>query len=176
MSSNSPIVRSYSDGCLEVVVHSVEDTHKVAKALFSELGSKFALGLTGPLGVGKTEFARGILLAAGLKPSEITSPTFVLENEYQLASSNRRILHWDLYRLAEETEAPLDLLEAFSLGNVGLIVEWPERTPEILNLLSLEIVLGFAPILGAVMERKICFKAKNPKWQKCLKAFADCLI
>ncbi len=78
--------------------------------------------LTGPLGAGKTVFAKGVATALGVK-SPITSPTFTIVNGYEGALS---LLHIDLYRIssAEEYEL-LGVEEQFPTSVV--LVEWPQR-------------------------------------------------
>jgi tRNA threonylcarbamoyladenosine biosynthesis protein TsaE len=59
------------------------------------------LALMGPLGAGKTQFAKGF--AAGLGVTEaVTSPSFTLMAEYQ---GRLRLFHQDLYRLAGAADA-----------------------------------------------------------------------
>ena len=86
-------------------------------------------GLTGDLGAGKTVFAKGVGRAMGIK-EKITSPTFVIYNEYKIvgpAVGIERFLHFDLYRIEKEEELEeLDFLESFPNGVVAC-VEWPER-------------------------------------------------
>ena len=58
-----------------------------------------------------------------LKPSEVTSPTFNILNEYQV--NKTKIKHYDLFRLKSEDEVKdLGLFED-SLNSITLI-EWPE--------------------------------------------------
>jgi tRNA threonylcarbamoyladenosine biosynthesis protein TsaE len=81
--------------------------------------------LEGPLGAGKTTFARHFAWALGVDRDEpITSPTFALVHEYE---ARVPLVHADLYRLGDAADI-LDLGLSERLGGdaVGL-VEWGER-------------------------------------------------
>ena len=82
------------------------------------------VALSGPLGSGKTVFVKGMAAALGVSPSETTSPTFTIINEYV---GSLPLYHIDLYRL-EDTVAILELgLEEYFEGDGIVAVEWPER-------------------------------------------------
>lgn len=93
----------------------------------AQSGDIFAL--TGDLGVGKTQFVKGV--AAGLGCSaEVTSPTFTLIHEY----SGRRlpVYHFDWYRL-DSSESVLRLgLDDYLFGDGVCVVEWADRFPALL--------------------------------------------
>ena len=85
--------------------------------------------LSGPIGSGKTHFARS-LIQAKLRHSgqyeEVPSPTYTLVQTYM--AGELEILHADLYRIESEFEfAELGLEEAFE--SALCLVEWPERLP-----------------------------------------------
>ena len=96
------------------------------------------IAVSGPLGAGKTAFARA--LAAGLevtRPEEVRSPTFAI---LQLHDGPRPFAHVDLYRLAEAEELDYLGLEEVIETRVSYI-EWPERAPSLApsNHLHLEL-------------------------------------
>lgn len=84
--------------------------------------------LDGDLGAGKTAMARAIIRArmgdAGL---EVPSPTFLLVLPYE--GMGHSVLHADLYRLSMATE--LDELGLFDDPQAVILVEWPDRAPEL---------------------------------------------
>jgi tRNA threonylcarbamoyl adenosine modification protein YjeE len=87
------------------------------------------IALSGPLGSGKTVFARGFI-AARLGAAEVPSPTFTLVETYQPvggpSSIEPPVWHFDLYRLEAPDEAyELGIEEAFADGIT--LIEWPER-------------------------------------------------
>lgn len=85
------------------------------------------IGLSGPLGAGKTTLARGILAALG-HDGEVGSPSFPIVIAYDPPSVRLPVWHVDLYRIeAPEELAELGLEEA--LEHATLLIEWPERLP-----------------------------------------------
>lgn len=99
-----------------------------------------AIGLSGPLGAGKTEFVRAIAKLYSCD-DQVTSPTYVLENIYagrDEAGEGVEIHHWDLYRLRGGGTPP-ELFEFSSDAKVMVFVEWPEQCPEIARFLTFQI-------------------------------------
>ena len=93
--------------------------------------------LTGPLGAGKTAFARGFISACG-GDGEVPSPTFTLVQIYE--TPNATIYHFDLYRLDRPDDAfEIGIEDAFADG-ISLI-EWPERLGRYLPAERLDIDL-----------------------------------
>ncbi len=84
------------------------------------------IGLTGPLGAGKTEWVRGMAEGLGVDTRLVTSPTFVIASEYP---GRRPLAHVDFYRLESEPELEatgfMDLLDP---GRV-VAIEWADRFP-----------------------------------------------
>jgi tRNA threonylcarbamoyl adenosine modification protein YjeE len=97
--------------------------------------------LSGPLGAGKTVFAKGLAQGLGVAPDEVVSPTFAICSEYDLADG-RRLAHLDAYRLesAAELESAgfLDLLVAGTI----VLIEWGERFRDALPADRLEIEIS----------------------------------
>lgn len=109
-------------------------TAAMAAALGFVLRAGDVVALSGPLGAGKTLFARAVAEALGVPRGAISSPTFVVVNQYAPALAPdrpARLIHVDAYRLRGTDE--LDALGWDRLmGPVGapdaaMLVEWPER-------------------------------------------------
>lgn len=84
-----------------------------------------ALLLSGPLGAGKSAFARAFLRALAQDPAlEVPSPSYTLVQSYRLPGGGQAH-HFDLYRLS----GPGDVLELgwFEALEEIVVVEWPER-------------------------------------------------
>jgi len=82
--------------------------------------------LEGDLGSGKTTLVQGIAQGWG-SPNKVTSPTYVIVNEYQRPGGNT-LFHCDAYRLQPDNpldDAILDLDRVFANG--ALVMEWAER-------------------------------------------------
>jgi len=106
---------------------SEQDTVDLACRLGSELRPGAWVLLRGDLGAGKTAFIRGIARARGIDPEAVTSPTFVLIQEYR---GDVTLLHIDLYRL--ESRAAIDDLgldELAAAEGTIVAIEWAERLP-----------------------------------------------
>jgi tRNA threonylcarbamoyladenosine biosynthesis protein TsaE len=80
--------------------------------------------LEGPIGAGKSHFARALIRARLGREEEVPSPSFTLVQVYEAADAE--IWHADLYRLSHPDEAfELGLEDAFATAIC--LVEWPER-------------------------------------------------
>lgn len=128
----------------KILTDGEAQTQALAKAMRYGLKAGDVLLLSGPIGAGKSCFARALIseLQADHGVSEdIPSPTFTLVQTYDAGDLN--IWHSDLYRLTQPDEvAELGLFDAFETALC--IVEWPDRLgPEApVNALSIEFDLG----------------------------------
>ena len=108
------------------VSRSEADTMRIARDLAAALEqTPAAVLLYGDLGAGKTAFVRGLVEGAGGCPDEVSSPTFVLMQEYP---GRRLVHHVDLYRLGGDDVADLEpLLDEMLGGDAIVAIEWAER-------------------------------------------------
>jgi tRNA threonylcarbamoyladenosine biosynthesis protein TsaE len=117
------------------------------------------IALAGPLGSGKTTFARAFIRALGNDDEEVPSPTFTLVETYRFAG-RPPVWHFDLYRLeAPDDVYELGIEEAWAEG-ISLI-EWPERVAALLPAGRLDIAL--AP--GDAPERRRATLSGGARWQ-----------
>lgn len=107
-----------------------QDMEEIAALLSVSTTAGDVIFLDGDLGAGKTCFSRGFIRARTGYEDRITSPTYLLSNEYSTGEGEVKVHHLDLYRLngSREELAPLDLDNVFN-GGIAL-VEWPERLVE----------------------------------------------
>lgn len=83
-----------------------------------------AILLEGPLGAGKSAFARAFLRAAAADPAlEVPSPTFTLVQTYETGVGT--VHHYDLWRL--DGPGALDELGWDEARDDIVLVEWPDR-------------------------------------------------
>lgn len=102
---------------------SAAETRALGRALGVAAFPGTVLALTGALGAGKTQLAKGV--AQGLDvESVVNSPTFVLMNEHD---GRLRLFHIDAYRLDDPEEAlAAGLLDERQVGGVT-VIEWADR-------------------------------------------------
>lgn len=112
-----------------VETRSADETRSFAARLAHAAKPGDRVALLGPLGAGKTQFAKGF--AAGLGVSDVVnSPSFTLMAEYD---GRLPLFHQDLYRLSGAEEAlGGGLVDERQQDGVTLI-EWGERLPSALD-------------------------------------------
>jgi tRNA threonylcarbamoyladenosine biosynthesis protein TsaE len=122
---------------------SPAETRRLGRILGERLRGGDVLALTGPLGAGKTCLVQGLAEGLGVDPrAPVTSPTFGIVAEYP---GRVWLRHADFYRV--ESYARLldagfdDLCDASAV----LVVEWPERFPEVIPAERLEIRIDPGP-------------------------------
>ena len=108
---------------------SEAETEAIGHLLAGAIEPGMVIGLVGPLGAGKTRFVKAVATALGVEPDQVTSPTFVLIQEYR---GRMPIYHFDAYRVG-------DLEEFLNLGSEELmagegvcLIEWADRFAEAL--------------------------------------------
>ncbi|MBW2245121.1 MAG: tRNA (adenosine(37)-N6)-threonylcarbamoyltransferase complex ATPase subunit type 1 TsaE [Deltaproteobacteria bacterium] len=142
---------------------SPTETSALARALAIALlqvgdGKGWVVSLNGPLGAGKTHFAKALAEGLGIDPARVSSPTFVIANEYE-AAREFRLVHADWYRVESEDELMASGLHDWLAPGVGLVVEWGDRFPEALPEDRLEVELRPGE---AIEDRQVCVTAAGP--------------
>lgn len=102
---------------------NADATARLGASIAGRLKPGEAVLLHGPLGMGKSTLARGLIRALTRPDEDVPSPTFTLVQFYE---SDPPVAHFDLYRLTRPEEASeIGLDEALDEGCV--VIEWPER-------------------------------------------------
>jgi tRNA threonylcarbamoyladenosine biosynthesis protein TsaE len=115
---------------LTIHVNSERETERLGAALADALPPGTVVGLIGTLGAGKTRLVQAVATALGVPPGNVTSPTFVLVNEYR--GGRLPVFHFDTYRLKDEDEF-LALGPEEYFDSPGLtFIEWSDRFAELL--------------------------------------------
>lgn len=105
-----------------MILEDEEATTRLGARLAGVVASGDVVLLSGPLGVGKTALARGLIAALG-HSGEVPSPSFSIVQPYE--DLDPAVWHVDLYRV--EAAGELDELGLDSAQEGVLLVEWPER-------------------------------------------------
>lgn len=102
-----------------------DHTHTLAKQIAARLTVGDTLLLSGPVGAGKSAFARALIRQRlGNPEEEVPSPSFTLVQTYPHATGD--LWHCDLYRLSHPDELfELGLEAAFDTAIC--LIEWPDR-------------------------------------------------
>ncbi|MFH1542312.1 MAG: tRNA (adenosine(37)-N6)-threonylcarbamoyltransferase complex ATPase subunit type 1 TsaE [bacterium] len=129
-----------------IITTDARQTIELGKKIGAALKPNDVIALVGPLGAGKTTLVQGIAVGLGVK-DYVTSPTFILINEYQ---GRLPLFHADLYRLGETAEIEdLGIEEYFSRGGV-CVIEWGEKL-QCLDTIEISI--------KSENEREICLSS-----------------
>ena len=124
-----------------------DETRAIGRRIGTAAGPGTVLALTGELGAGKTQLAKGVAEGLGVT-SVVNSPTFVLMNEHL---GRLRLYHIDAYRLGDAEEASAAGLLDDRHADGVTVVEWADRLDGWLPAERLEIHLE-TPV-GAPMRR-----------------------
>ncbi len=108
-----------------------------------EAEEALVVALSGPLGAGKTLFAKGVAEALGIDPAWLQSPTFAIAVEFPLppGASCQRLVHADFYRLESADELELAGLTDWLAAGTLLLVEWADRFADALPEKRLELCI-----------------------------------
>lgn len=106
------------------ITTSEEETITLAAAIAARARPGDVFLLSGPLGAGKSVFARGFVRALCGKNIEVPSPTFTLVQTYEAEIAT--LWHFDLYRLSHPDDV-FELGWEEALPGGILLVEWPEK-------------------------------------------------
>lgn len=159
----TPILTASS---LDFISHSTEQTRRIGERLGRLLQSGDMVCLEGDLGTGKTCLTQGIGRGLGVS-STITSPTFIIVNEYLLPGKAHKLYHIDLYRVQTAAEARTTGLEDYFYGDGVCVIEWAERIREILPDDRLWIFLHYLDDT----KRELKLDAQGERYQELLQRF-----
>ena len=111
---------------------------RVARSVAATLRAGDAVLLSGPLGAGKSTFARALLRTACGDPAmDVPSPSYTLVQTYEAAGL--ALHHFDLWRL----DGPDGLAELGwddARGGV-VVVEWPDRLGALAPMAAVRVLL-----------------------------------
>ncbi len=139
----------------------------LARSLPRAASDALVVYLHGELGSGKTTLARALLHALGVSGT-VRSPSYTLVESYEL--TGLLVLHLDLYRLREPGELEQLALRDQLHAGVLLLVEWPERAPDLLPApdLNIELMVSTGEGAAAQLSRTVRLSAASPAGQRWL--------
>ena len=138
-----------------MILDDEEATEALGAAIAARLQPGDVVTLSGPLGVGKTALARGLLTSLG-HTGEVPSPSFAIVQPYE--DLEPPVWHVDLYRIDDVVE--LDELGLDAAAEGVLIIEWPEKARASAWPQALGLTLEF----GESGARRLTAKVP-PSWQ-----------
>ncbi len=156
-----PILDPFS---LELFSRNPDQTRRFGMRFGALIEAGDVVCFHGGLGAGKTTLIQGIAQGWGsLDP--VSSPTFVLINEYRRADGNL-LFHMDAYRIGSVYEAEdLDLDRLWTGG--ALLVEWSERIEAVLP--PDRLLIDMKTI--SEETRRITFVPSGEKYRKTVDLF-----
>ncbi len=102
---------------------SPQETRAVGERLGARLGPGAVVACIGELGAGKTCFLQGLARGLGVR-GPVTSPTFVLINQYR---GRLPVYHLDAYRTASLRELADLGIEEMLRGDGVTMIEWADK-------------------------------------------------
>ncbi|GAG89030.1 unnamed protein product, partial [marine sediment metagenome] len=101
------------------------------------------IALYGELGAGKTTFIQGLALGLGIK-QPITSPSFVIMNQYDIPKEKFKLCHFDFYRYKENSEqSPADILDYLNNQGYLCLIEWADRVQKLVPKNAIKIHIKY---------------------------------
>ena len=152
---------------LRLTLPSPDATARCAAALGRCLVPGDVLLLDGPVGAGKSHFARALIQSLQDIPEDVPSPTFPLVQSYD--TSRGTVWHCDLYRMSGPDELiELGLIEAFD--DAICLIEWPDRLGDLAPASALRLV--FTPDAERPDCRHLVISAPDANWDSRLTGLA----
>ena len=148
-------------GLVAKVLHSENELEAVAARLARQVTADLIIYLRGPLGAGKTTFARGFLRGLGYK-GVVKSPTYTLVEPYSF-ESGLMCYHFDLYRLADPEELEFTGARDYFNASSICLIEWPEKAAGYLAEADLDCHLQHHP-----QGRKMTLTACSAKGEQLM--------
>ena len=114
-----------------MIIKSLDHLKLFVKKFGNRLIKCNCIYLYGEIGAGKTTLVKSLINSLQeknmIKKTQVPSPTFNILYEYKI--KNKKILHYDLYRLKDKKE--VDQLGIFKEKNNSIkIIEWPQKIRE----------------------------------------------
>ncbi len=125
---------------IEIVTNTAAETIELGRKMGVSMRGGEVVALIGQLGTGKTHLIKGIAAGLGVDESDaVSSPTFVLVNEYFGRDGLIHIYHIDAYRMESVAEFQSLGFDEYCRPDSVVLVEWADKV--------MTAVEGFDPIV-----------------------------
>ena len=119
---------------IEITTNSAAETIELGRKVGAALKGGEVFALIGNLGTGKTHLIKGIALGLEARDGDqVSSPTFVLVNEYFGRNGMIHIYHIDAYRIETEAEFAALGFDEYCRPDSVVLVEWADKVPQTLD-------------------------------------------
>jgi tRNA threonylcarbamoyladenosine biosynthesis protein TsaE len=116
---------------ITITSNSPQQTMEVGRRIGAQLRGGEIFAICGPLGSGKTHLIKGIAAGAGAADREsVTSPTFVLVNQY---AGRFDLYHLDAYRLDSVADFERLGFDDFCYAESVVLIEWADKIEPVLR-------------------------------------------
>ncbi len=123
---------------IEIISDSPAETIQLGRRIGAALKGGEVIGLVGPLGSGKTHLIKGIAAGTGATDvNKVSSPTFVIVNEYLLAGAGLDVYHIDAYRIQSIAEFEMLGFDEFCQPDSVVVIEWADKVATALRTIDL---------------------------------------
>lgn len=114
----------------ELISNSAEETIGIGRKIGAQLKGGEVIAVCGVLGSGKTHLIKGIAAGTGAEEArEVTSPTFVIVNEYK---GRLDVYHIDAYRLNSIAEFEMIGFDDYCYRQSVVVIEWADKIEQAL--------------------------------------------
>jgi len=136
--------RKKANSTLQIISHSTDETMQIGEKIGTCLKGGEVVTFIGPLGSGKTLMVKGIAAGLGAADSRsVTSPTFVLVNEYTGSKMRLDVYHLDAYRLESVAEFEMLGFDDLCRPDSVVLIEWADKVASALqNIDTIEVELS----------------------------------
>ncbi len=135
---------------MKKIIKTDQEMKQFGAELAQQLSANFCLELIGDIGTGKTTLTKGLINNLNSE-IEATSPSFVINNRYQI-SDERLISHFDFYRLGAVGIDDQQLAEDLADQNTGVIIEWADSISDLLPANRVKITINYDQDDGRILE------------------------
>ncbi len=123
---------------IEIISNSPAETVQLGRRIGEALQGGEVIALIGPLGSGKTHLIKGIAEGAGATDAKrVSSPTFVIVNEYLSSGAGLDVYHIDAYRIQSIAEFEMLGFDEFCRPDSVVVIEWADKVAQSLQNIDL---------------------------------------